>query len=200
MARILWKTDEKSARFIADFEQTPPSSPITVILKYDYGIYFNRRERKKKKNFQYIFPLLIKSNDINQYKSCTLPSTDKAIVSFFLPRGKNGTKNPPSLRLTRSSSMAKYLKVGDIRSAKRNETKRARGGHTVTFQLDNYISIEKNTGRTRITPSGEIIVRAGCHTQYCVHSYSCLMLSCFAISRRCIDDVQGTQVYEKIDN
>lgn len=24
-----------------------------------------------------------------------------------------------------------------------------------------------------ITPSGEIIVRAGCHTQYCVHSYSC---------------------------
>lgn len=119
---------------------------------------------------------MIKSNDINQYKSCTLPSTDKAIVSFFLPRGKNGTKNPPSLRLTRSSSMAKYLKVGDIRSAKRNE-RGGGGGHTVTFQLDNYISIEKNTGRTRITPSGEIIVRAGCHTQYCVHSYSCLMCS-----------------------
>lgn len=44
------------------------------------------------------------------------------------------------------SSMAKYLKVGET-FVPRNETSEGGGGgggHTVTFQLDNYISIEKN--------------------------------------------------------
>lgn len=81
--------------------------------------------------------------------------------------------------------MTKYLKVDILREMKRavRDILDCAGSHRDIPWLDNYISIEKNTGVRAnrdsrlvppcITPSGEIIVRAGCHTQYCVHSYSC---------------------------